>query len=150
MTKKISKNPNSNNYFNKPEENCSSRGRGKTWRCCPNQQDKLKKHKNPETAWTNKEWIFHHEINSDELHKPKIPPGEKVSLLTVEQLRTKYKKKSCHQFKLPKSALVNVNKDRLLHHVQLICDQILFSSNNWQVLQGNSLLQSQNVLARNS
>ena len=94
MTKKIFKNPNSNNYFNKPEENCSSRGRGKTWRCCPNQQDKLKKHKNPETAWTNKEWIFHHEINSDELHKPKIPLGEKVSLLTVEQLRTKYKKKA--------------------------------------------------------
>jgi len=50
MTTKIFKNPNSNNYFNKPEENCSSRGRGKTWRCCPNQQDKLKKHKNPETA----------------------------------------------------------------------------------------------------
>ena len=59
-------------------------------------------------------------------------------------------KKSCQQFKLPKSALVNVSKDRLLHHVQLICDQILFSSNNWQVLQGNSLLQSQNVLTRNS
>ena len=35
-----------------------------------------------------------------------------------------------------------MNKDRIFHHMQLIFARILKSSKIWQVLQGNSLLQS--------